>query len=121
MNRNQTSKRSLSEAVGFTLLAIGTAVLVSYSVALAWQFHVALDSASADSLGFLGSIGLTSLHAFRLVMLDHTALLSMVYRILVLCSALIMTLIGMALLPKRGIRSTAHGRRSLSSPPRGDQ
>ena len=81
------------------MLIVGSAVLVTYSAAIAWQFHAA--SASADSLGPWGSIGLASLRAFRLVMLDHAALLSVAHRILVLCSALIVSLIGIALLLKR--------------------
>jgi hypothetical protein len=119
MNRNQTSKRSLSGVVGFVLFAIGTAVLVCYSVELAWQFYGA--STSADSLGCWGSIGLASLHAFRLVMLDHAALLSAGHRILVLCSALIMTLIGMALLRKQAAGVKASGRSDLPTPPKGGQ
>ena len=121
MNRKQTSKRNFSEVLGLALLAIGMAVLVSYSATLAWQFHEVLNSASADSLGFLGSIGLASLHAFRLVMLDHAALLSVVHRMLVLCSALIVTLIGMALLPKPSTRASAPKERGVSAPPKGDR
>jgi len=99
------------------MLIVGSVVLVTYSAAIAWQFHTA--SASADSLGSWVSIGFASLHAFRLVMLDHPALLSVVHRMLVLCSALITTLIGMALLPKRSARATAPG--AVSAPPKGDQ
>jgi hypothetical protein len=89
MTRNQTSKRNLSSLVGISLLAIGSAVLVTYSAAPAWQFYATLDSIAVDSLGFLGSLALASLHAFRFVALDHAVLLSVVHRILVLCSALI--------------------------------
>ena len=116
MTRNQDPNRNFRRFVGTTMLIVGAAVLVTYSVALAWQFYAA--STSADSLGFWGSIGLASLHAFRLVTLDHAALLSVVHRMLVLCSALIMTLIGMALLPKRSARATAPG--AVSAPPKGD-
>lgn len=119
MNRNQTSKRSLSGVVGFVLFAVGTAVLVCYSVVLVWQFYGA--SASADSLGCWSSIGFASLHAFRLVMLGHAALLSAGQRILVLCSALIMTLIGMALLWKQAAGVKAPGRSDLPTAPRGGQ
>ena len=115
MNRTQSSKRNF---MGFALLAIGMAFLVSYSAALAWQFYEALNSASVNSLGILGSIGLASLHAFRLVMLDHAALLSVMHRMLVLCSALIMTLIGIAVLPKRSAPATAPS--AVSAPPKGD-
>jgi hypothetical protein len=121
MTGNQTSKRNFSGVVGIALLAIGSAVLVTYSAALAWQFHTALNSAAVDSLGFLGSIGLASLHAFRIVALDHAVLLSVLHRILVLCSALILTLIGVALVPKRATAATAPGRRNVSASPQGDQ
>jgi len=121
MTRNQTSNRNRRSLVGIAMLIIGSAVLVTYSAALAWQFHAALNSAAVDSLGFLGSIGLASLHAFRIVALDHAVLLSVVHRILVLCSALIVTLIGIALLPKRATAATASGRRDGSALPKGDQ
>jgi hypothetical protein len=121
MTRNQASKRNLSSLVGIGLLAIGSAVLVTYSAALAWQFHAALNSAAVDSLGVLGGIGLASLHAFRFIALDHAVLLSVVHRILVLCSALIITLIGIALLPRRATRTTAPARRGASALPKGDQ
>lgn len=121
MSRKQTSNHNFCEVMGFALLAIGMAVLVSYSAALAWQFQEALDSASADSLGFLGSIGLASLHAFRLVVLDHAALLSVAHRMLVLCSALLMTLIGMALLSKRSASASVSDSRDVPAPRRGDQ
>jgi hypothetical protein len=121
MTRNQTSTRDLSGVVGIAMLGIGSAVLVTYSAALAWQFHAALNSAATESLGFLGSIGLASLHAFRMITLDHAVLLSVVHRILVLCSALIVTLIGIALLPKRATAATASRRRGGSALPKGDQ
>ena len=120
MTRNQTSNRNLRGVVGIAMLIIGSAVLVTYSAALAWQFHAALNSAAVDSLGFLGSIGLASLHAFRIVAFDHALLLSVVHRILVLCSALIVTLIGIALLPKRATAASS-GRRDGSALPKGDQ
>jgi hypothetical protein len=121
MTRNHTPNRNRRHIVGIALLTIGSAVLVTYSAALAWQLHAALNGAAVDSLGFLGSIGLASLHAFRTVTFDHAVLLSVVHRILVLCSALIVTLIGIALLPKRAIATTASGRRDASALAKGDQ
>lgn len=102
MTQETTTRRNIRGAVGTALLLIGAAVLVGYSAALAWQFQTALHSATPESLGFLGSIGLASLHAVRIVALDHTVLLSVLRRILVLCSALIVTLIGIGLRPRRG-------------------
>jgi hypothetical protein len=121
MTRNQAPNRNRHSVVGIAMLSIGSAVLVTYSAALAWQFHAALNSTAVDSLGFFGSIGLASLHAFRMVAFDHAVLLSVVHRILVLCSALIVTLIGIALLPKRATAAPASGRRSASALPKGDQ
>jgi hypothetical protein len=88
---------------------------------LAWQFHAALNCAAADSLGVLGSLGLASLRAFHIAVFDHAALLSLVHRILLLCSALIVTLIGIALLKKPAIGTKAPGGRHLSARPKGDQ
>jgi hypothetical protein len=121
MTRIQTSKRNFSGTVGATLLIIGSTVLVGYSAILAWQFQAALSSTAVDSLGFFGSVGLASLHAIRVVALDHAAVLSVVHRILVLCSALIVMLAGIALLSKRATGVTAPGSSGLSALPKGDQ
>ncbi len=121
MTQRPTSRRNIRSTVGTALLAIGSTVLVAYSAVLAWQFQAALNNTVMDSLGFFGSIGLASLHAVRIVALDHAVLLSVLHRILVLCSALIVTLIGIALLPKRGTGVTAPGKRELSARPKGDQ
>jgi len=64
---------------------------------------------------------LASLRAVRIVALDHAVLLSMLHRILVLCSALIVTLIGIALLPKRGTGAVSPGKRSVPPLRKGDQ
>ncbi|HXN53550.1 MAG TPA: hypothetical protein VN943_16580 [Candidatus Acidoferrum sp.] len=121
MTRRQTSKRNISSIVGAALLVIGSTVLVTYSAALGWQFQAALNNTAIDSLGFFGSVGLASLHAVRIVALDHAVLLSVMHRILVLCSALIVTLIGIALLLRRPTGVNALGRRGVSALPKGDQ
>jgi hypothetical protein len=121
MTQKTTSRRNIRGKVGTALLLIGSTVLVGYSAAQAWQFQAALNSTVADSLGFFGSIGLASLRAVRIVALDHTVLLSVVHRILVLCSALIVTLIGIALRPKRGTGVNTPCKRNVSALPKGDQ
>ena len=121
MTRNQNSKRNFSTFVGTAMLTAGSAVLVTYSAALAWQFHSALNSNASDCVGVLGSVAWASLHAMRILVLDHAVLLSVVHRILVLCSALIVMLIGIALLPKRAPEATAQrGRCDASALPKGD-
>ena len=121
MARNQTSKRNLTELVGISLLVIGAAVLVAHSAAVAWQFHTALNVAATDSLGFLGSIGLASLRAFRVLALDHSVLLSVIHRILLSCSALIVMLIGIALLRMRTTDGSTPSTRGVSALAKGDQ
>jgi hypothetical protein len=111
MTRKQTSQRNIRSIMGAALLMIGSTVLVGYSAALTWQFGAALNSTATESLGFFGTIGLTSLHAVSVMTLDHAVLLSVARRILVLCSALIMALIGIALLRTRvrGVAAPARG------------
>jgi hypothetical protein len=121
MTRIHTTQRNIRGKVGATLLIVGTTVLLAYSSALAWQFRAALNGADTDSLGFFGSVGLASLHAVRILAFDHSVLLSVMHRILVLCSALIMTLIGIVLVPKRSRGAIAPGTRVASAPPEGDQ
>ena len=120
MTRNETSQRNIRRIMGAALVIIGSTVLVAYSAALAWQFSAALNS-TTNSLGFFGTIGLASLHAVRIVVLDHAVLLSLARRILVLCSALIMALIGIALLPKRVRGVIATARDAASKLAGGDQ
>jgi hypothetical protein len=121
MTRNQNSKHNFRSFVGSAMLIIGSAVLVAYSAAIAWEFHAALSSRGTDSLGLFGSFGLASLHAIRAVALDHAAVLSVVHHILILFFAFLVMLVGIALLPRRAAGVNAPGNRNLSAPPRGVQ
>ena len=109
------SERMRRAKIGAILLLAGSMVLVAYSTMLAWQIEAAWDSAATASMGTLGSIGFVSLHAVRVLLLDHAALLSALRSILVLCSALIVTVLGLALLPKRVSRADALGASRASS------
>jgi hypothetical protein len=119
MTRTKNSKRNFSNFAGTAMLIAGSAVLVTYSAAIAWQLHAALNGSAADSLGLFGSIGLASLHMIRAVALDHAAVLSVVHHILILFSAFLVMLVGIALLVRRATGVNAHGSPSLSAPPRG--
>jgi amino acid permease len=121
MTRTQNSKRNFRSFAGTAMFIVGAAVLVAYSVAIAWQFHAALDRSAVDSLGLFGSVGLASLHVVRAVALDHAAVLSVVRHILILFSAFLVMLVGIALLARRARGVNAPGGRSFSAPPRGDQ
>jgi hypothetical protein len=103
------------------MLIVGSAILVTYSAVIAWQFHTALNNSAIDCLGLFGSIGLASLHVIQAVTLDHAVLLSVAHHILILFSAFLVMLVGIALLRRRAASANAPGRRRLSAPPRGDQ
>jgi hypothetical protein len=113
MTQETISRHSIRGKVGAALLLIGSTILVGYSAILGWQFQTALDSTAVDSLGCFGSIGVASLRLVRIVALDHAALFWVIHRMLVLCSALIVALIGVALLPKRGTSATLPSKRPL--------
>jgi hypothetical protein len=103
------------------LLALGSSVLVIYSAALAWQFHAAVNGAAIDALGFFGSAGLAVVRAMRNAVLDHAALMLVARRMLVLCSALIVTLIGIALWSRRASGTGRFAGRSVPTLPEGEQ
>jgi hypothetical protein len=121
MTQETTSNGNIRGTIGTALFLIGSTILVGYSAALAWQFQAALNATVVDSLGCFGNLALASVRAVRIVMLDHTVLLSVLHSILVLCSALIGTLIGIALLPKRGVSATLSGSSRVPARVKGDQ
>ena len=121
MTQIQNSKRSFRSFLAATMLTVGSGVLLTYSVLMAWQFHSALDSGAVDSLGWVGSIGFASLRVVRAVTLGHAVVLSTLRHILVLFSAFVVTLAGIALLPRRASGVNAPGHRNLSAPAEEDQ
>ena len=120
MTRNHHSNRNLRSFVGTALIIAGSAVLVTYSAVIAWQFNAALSASAVDSVGFFGTLGLASFHAIRTLIFDPGVLVAGVYRLLILFSAFTLTLAGIALLPKR-TRVPDSGQRSLSALSKGDQ
>jgi hypothetical protein len=121
MTQIQNSNRNFRSLVGTAMLIIGSMVLLTYSAVMAWQFHAALDSTAVDSLGFFGTVGFASLRVVRAVTVDHAAVLSVLRHILVLFSAFLVTLAGIALLPRRPSGVNASGRPKFPAPPRGEQ
>jgi hypothetical protein len=121
MTQIQNSNRDFRSLVGTAMVAIGSAVLLAYSGVMAWQFQAALTGSAIDSLGLLGSIGFASLRVVRAVTFDHAAVLSVVRHILVLFSAFLVTLAGIALLPRRASGVNASGRPNFPTPPSGGQ
>jgi len=121
MAQIQNSNRNFRSLAGTAMLVIGLMVLLTYSAVMAWQFHAALDGSAVDSLGFFGTVGFASLRVVRAVTVDHSAALSALRHILVLFSAFVVTLAGIALLPRRASGVNASGRPNFPTPPRGEQ
>ncbi len=114
------SGRNLTNRIGLTLVGMGSTVLVAYSAVLAWQFHAALNASALDALGSFASMGLASLRALQVVALDHTALLSVVHRILVLCSAFVLVVVGAMLARSRSSRLPAASKSASPVSPEGE-
>jgi hypothetical protein len=121
MMQIQNSNHNFRSFAGTAMLIIGSAVLLTYSAVMAWQFHVALGSGAVDSLGCFETLGFASLRVVRAVALDHAAVLSALRHILVLFSAFLVTLGGIALLRGRAFGVKASGRPNFPAPPRGEQ
>ena len=101
------SGRNLTNRIGLTLAGMGSTVLVAYSAVLAWQFQAALNASALDAIGSFASVGLASLRALQVVALDHAVLLSVVHRILVLCSAFVLVVVGAMLARSPAARKLA--------------
>ena len=101
------SEPNLTNRIGLTLVGMGSTVLVAYSAVLAWQFHAALNASGLDAIGSFASVGLASLRALQVVALDHAVLLSVVHRILVLCSAFVLVVVGAMLARSPAARKLA--------------
>jgi hypothetical protein len=117
MTRKQAQDHSIRRISGAVLLALGSAVMVSYAGLFAWRFEGTLNS----SLGMCAGLGMASLHAFQALAFDDSLFFSIALRMLVLFSALAMTLIGVALLKRRSTGVTTPGRPGVPTPPRGGQ
>jgi hypothetical protein len=102
---------------GIALLALGSTVMITYAGAFAWRLEGTLSSPTSLYAG----LGMASLSIFQALAFEHSLFFSIAPRMLVLFSALTMTLIGIALLPKRSTGVTAPGMRTLSALPKGDQ
>ena len=120
MTQERNSNRNVSRTVGIALWIIGSVVLVTYSVALAGQFQVALNNGAVDSFGFFGNFALASLHVVHAVAFDHGVALSFVRDLLILFSAFIVILMGAAFVARQAKGVTPYGQGS-SARPKGDQ
>jgi hypothetical protein len=103
---------------GIVLLAAGSTVMVSYAGALAWGLAGILSSPTSLYAG----LGMASLNVFQALAFDHSLFFfSIAPRMLVLFSALTMTLIGIALLSRRAAGVPVGARRGASARPIGGQ
>jgi len=96
---------------------VGSAVLILYAGLLVWRLAgTLLLSTSVDA-----GLAMASLRVLQALAFDQGLFFAIALRMLVLFSALAMTLIGIALLYKRTTGLTTPGIPSLSALPKGDQ
>jgi hypothetical protein len=117
MPPTSTRNQRIRTISGQAFIAMVSALILGYLGVLAWRMQGTLGS----SLGDCTAVGLASLHAFQALAFDHSLFLSIALRMLVLFSALIVTLTGIALLPKRPTGAVAPRSRVVSAQPKGDQ
>jgi hypothetical protein len=120
MTQESNSNRNISRTMGIAMWIIGSVVLVTYSLALAGQFQVALNSGAVDSFGLFGNLALTSLRVVRAVAFDHAVALSVVRDILILFSAFIVILIGVVFVARQAKGVTPY-KQGFSARPTGDR
>lgn len=100
---------------GIALLALGSAVMITYAGAIAWRLEGTLSSPTSLYAG----LGMASLNVFQALAFDHSLFFSIAPRMLVLFSAFAMTVIGIALLQKRAAVVTVGPRCGASALPKG--
>jgi hypothetical protein len=116
MPRKQTQAH-IRTIAGIVLLTLGSTIMITYVSVFAWG----LAGTFSSSTSLYAGLGRASLNVFQALAFDHSLFFAIALRMLVLFSALAMTLIGIALLPKRTTGATAPRTRSLSALPKGDQ
>jgi hypothetical protein len=112
--RTQAKIRTLT---GIVLLALGSAVMITYAGAFAWRLAGTLSSPTSLYAG----LGMASLNIFQALAFDHSLFFSIAPRMLVLFSAFTMTLIGIALLSRRATGVPVGARHGASALPKGGQ
>jgi hypothetical protein len=117
MTGKQAQNFGIRTITGTALLALGSTVMIACVGIFTWRFAGTLN----NSLGVCAGLGMASLHAFQALAFDHSLFFAIALRMLVLFSALTATLIGIALLRRRGTGVTVAGRRDASVLPKGDQ
>lgn len=117
MPGKQSHGFSTRKIFGAVLLAAGSAVMILYPGFFAWR----LANTWHVSASVCANLGMASLKSVQALAFDHSLFFAIAMRLLVLFSALAMTLIGIALLPKRTTGANPPGMRGLSALPKGGQ
>jgi hypothetical protein len=117
MPGKQAPRPSIRNISGMALVGVGSAVLILYAGVFVWRLAgTLLLSTSVDA-----GLGMASLRAVQALAFDQGLFFAIALQILVLFSALAMTLMGIALLHQRTTGLTTPGMPSLSALPKGDQ
>ena len=119
MTQSHHPKLNFSRLAAAAMLIAGSGILATYSATIAWHLLSVINA--GGSLGLLGNLGLASLHAVRALAFDHAVALSVVRHVLILFSAFLVMLVGIALMPRRTVGVTAPATGNWSAPRKGEQ
>jgi hypothetical protein len=113
----QTTNRR--KILGTSLLIAGSVVMLGYLGLLGSQITAFLDASPANLLGSYMSLGLTSLRLVPYLAFDHAALFSLTHRMLVLFSAFVVSVAGLALFAKSSRDNHSGDRSAIQAPGKG--
>ena len=113
----QTTNRK--KILGMALVIAGSAIMLGYLGLLGFQITAFLDASPANLLSSHFSLGLTSLRLVPYVAFDHAALFSLTHKMLVLFSAFVVSVAGLALFAKSSRDNDSGDRSPIQAPSKG--
>jgi hypothetical protein len=121
MLEQSSSKLDLKRLGGAALVIAGASALLAYGSISVHYFGMALNTPGADAVGQCAALGLAALRIVRVLVFDHSLLLSMASHILVLFPSLVVFGAGLMLLARRSTGRLAHDGLTSSRSAKGDQ
>ena len=122
MSTTRTSQAVNSKRIiGLALMIVGSIVMLAYVGMLALQVRAFLNASPADLLGSGIGLGLASVRLIPSLAFNHGAVFSWLGKMLVLFSALVVIVAGLALLQNRSARTASSGRLNTQQPTKGEQ
>ena len=122
MSTNPTAQATNRRKIlGTALLIAGSVVMLGYLGLLGFQITAFLDASPANLLSSYVGLGLTSLRLAPHLAFDHAALFSLTHKILVLFSAFVASVAGLAVFAKSSRDNNSGDRSAFQAPSKGAQ